>query len=125
MPRPSFLSFVLLLRLPPLPTETRAEDKVSFIASTLEGASYAFRHNASRGIVLTVFASIAFISLDNVALPFLTRRQLGSGAAGFGLVTAAAGIGMVIAAIIDDLAGIRLASFVVPVRHRLQCQWPP
>ncbi len=95
-----FISFVLLLRLPSLPAEKREGEPVSFVTSTLQGAAFAFSHRASRGIVLAVFASMAFISLDNVALPFLTRRELGTGAAGFGLVTTAAGIGMVLAALI-------------------------
>ena len=73
----------------------------------------------------TVFASIAFISLDNVALPFLTRRQLGSRRGGLWSGDCPGRDRDGDRRDHDDLAGIRFASFVVPVRHRLQCSGRP
>ena len=47
-----------------------------------------------RAVVLTLFVGVAFAAIDNVALVFLTRDELGGGSAAFGVVTSAFGFGM-------------------------------
>ncbi|MGZ8632041.1 MAG: hypothetical protein ACXWZF_13920 [Actinomycetota bacterium] len=47
-----------------------------------------------RAVALTLFVGVAFAAIDNVALVFLTRDELGGGFAAFGVVTSAFGFGM-------------------------------
>jgi MFS family permease len=49
--------------------------------------------------VLTLVVGVSFAALDNVALVFLARDQLGASPAGFGLLNAAFGMGALVATV--------------------------
>lgn len=53
-----------------------------------------WRTRVVRALVITLFLGVAFAAVDNVALVFLVRETLGGGPVGYGLVSAAFGVGM-------------------------------
>jgi MFS family permease len=92
-------SALLLLRVSPLPAEPTDGPPVGFVRTVTEGVGFVAGHPVARAVVLTLFAGVAFAAVDNVALVFLTRRELGGGAAAFGIVSSAFGFGMLAASL--------------------------
>ena len=94
-------SAVLLLRLPGLqpPGATPAAGMRGFWTTVSDGFRYARGHRVARALAVTLFAGVLFGSLDNVALVFLARRELGAGAIGFGILSAAFGVAMIAASL--------------------------
>jgi MFS family permease len=64
-----------------------------------DGIGFVARHAVARAVVVTLFVGVAFAAVDNVALVFLTRDELGGGEAAFGVVTSAFGFGMLAASL--------------------------
>ncbi len=91
------VSALLLLRLPSLPTHTDGDEPRGLLADTRAGLAFALRHRTARAVVVTLFLGVAFGAIDNVALVFLARDELGAGPVGFGAVNSAFGVGMLIA----------------------------
>ncbi|MDQ3941264.1 MAG: MFS transporter [Actinomycetota bacterium] len=89
------LSATFLLGLPALrASEEGTIHETGFFATTREGLSFARHHAVTRAVVLTLFLGVAFASVDNVALVFLARDELGAGSVGYGIAVSAFGIGM-------------------------------
>lgn len=91
----SFLASAHLTRgLPSLPPEAREPGAEGLLAGARTAVRHAFADAVTRTVLLTIFAMVAFIAIDNVALVFLVRDTLGAGGAAYGIVSAAFGIGM-------------------------------
>ncbi len=95
------LSALLLARLPSLaPEAVEGEARPRFLADIRAGFAYVATHRAARVIVGSLFLGVTFAAVDNVALVFLARDELGSGPLGFGSAAAAFGVGMLAASTI-------------------------
>lgn len=88
------LSALISLTLPSLPAQAERDDGAGVFASARSALRYALSDPVVRLVTWTLFAVVALLGVDNVALVFLVRDTLGGGAAAFGLVSAAFGIGM-------------------------------
>ena len=93
------LSALLLVGVPSLRPAFDA-DRLGFFAMTREGLSFVRRHQAARAVILVLFLGIAFGGVDNVALVFLAKDELGTGAAGFGLLSSIFGVGMIVVSLL-------------------------
>jgi MFS family permease len=98
----------LLLRLPALPPEVDTE-RAGLLRETRAGLSYALRHPVARAIVVGLGLGVLFAAVDDVALVFLAREELGVGALGFGVLASSYGVGMVVAALVLMRGGTRAA----------------
>ena len=109
------LSAVILSGLPALRAtgEEERDDKHGFVATGLAGLRFAWQTPAVRGIVIALFFAVAFAAMDNVALVFLVRDTLNSGALAFGLVSAAYGVGMVATSAALALRVLRVSTVTV------------
>lgn len=97
----SFLvSALCLLRVPSLPAEPVGEEPRGFVRTVGDGIGFVARNRVARVVMLTIFVGVAFAAVDNVALVFLTRRDLGGGPAAFGIVSSAFGFGMLAASLV-------------------------
>lgn len=67
------------------------------LGETWAGLAYLAGHPTARAVAVGLFLLVAFAGVDNVALVFLARDVLGAGQVGYGLVSAAFGVGMVLA----------------------------
>ncbi len=91
------VSALLLARLPAL-TPPRVPGAVKGVwAEASAGLRFVWTHRPVRVLILGLFLLVAFAGIDNVALVFLTRDQLGAGPFGFGVATSAFGVGMLLA----------------------------
>ena len=93
------LSALLLLGVPKLLPSIRRADRERFMPEMRAGLAYARSHPVARAVVVTLFLGVAFAGIDNVALVFLAREELGAGPAGFGAVASAFGVGMLVASV--------------------------
>ena len=91
------LSALLLLRLPSLEMHQEGGGSGGLLSDTRAGLGFAMRHRTARAVVVSLFLGVAFGAIDNVALVFLAREELGAGPVGFGAVNSAFGVGMLIA----------------------------
>jgi MFS family permease len=106
----SFLvSAVILSRLPPL-RSAGEEQRGGFLSTSKEGLLFAWRTPVVRAVVLALFFAVAFAAMDNVALVFLVRDTLGGGPLAFGLLSAAYGVGMVVASAGLSLRALRISA---------------
>lgn len=103
------LSALILTRLPEL-RSAEGERPIGFLATGVEGLRYAWSTPAVRAVVIALFFGVAFAAMDNVALVFLVRETFDGGALAFGLLTAAYGLGMVVASGGLSLRLIRLSA---------------
>ena len=96
----SFLfSALALSKVPALPPEAKVE-VVSFARTIRDGLGFVATHTVARAVVITLFLGVAFAGVDNVALVFLTREELGGDEAAFGVVSSAFGFGMLAASLV-------------------------
>ncbi len=94
-----FVSAGLLARVRALPPETDGSPVPSFARTVRDGVAFVAGHAVARAVVVTLLVGVAFAAVDNVALVFLTREELGGGSAAFGVVTSAFGFGMLAASL--------------------------
>lgn len=92
------ISAALLLRvsaLPPVPKEgpTRTGE---FLGEIRDGVLYVMRRPLVRALMLGLLLGVTFLAVDIVALVFLARESLETGATGFGLLSAAHAVGMIL-----------------------------
>jgi MFS family permease len=96
----TFVASALLTALmPSLPPEPDEGEPEGLLAGVRTGFRYAMSEPLTRTVVLTMFAVLAFIAIDNVALVFLVRDTLGASAAAYGIVDATFGVGMLVASL--------------------------
>lgn len=69
-------------------------ESASLLAETREGIEHVLGNRVARTVTLTLLALVAFLGLEDVALPFLVRDTLGGGPAAYGIASGAFGIGM-------------------------------
>lgn len=89
------LSAFFLIGLPRLRSSIASD--AGFLAVGRQGLAFAWRTRVVRTFVIVLFLGVAFAGVDNVALVFLVRDTLGGGPASFGFVSAAYGVGMIVA----------------------------
>lgn len=114
------LSAVLLLRLPTLrstpdrATGDRTADRHTagrpagvlgtalrgVLADTVEGLRFVARHRTARALGVGLFLGVTLAALDNVALVFLLREGLHSGATAVGVASSVYGIAMIVAPVL-------------------------
>jgi MFS family permease len=107
----SFLVSAALLtgvpRLPPVP----AGVPTRFRTDLRRGLSFARSHPVARAVAVTLFLGVACAGIDNVALVFLARDELGASPAVYGAIASAFGVGMLITSIVlshrTPAAGLR------------------
>lgn len=96
----TFVASALLTSLmPSLPPEPEDGEPEGLLAGVRTGFRYAMSEQLTRTVVLTMFAVLAFIAIDNVALVFLVRDTLDASAAAYGVVDATFGVGMLAASL--------------------------
>jgi MFS family permease len=101
----SFLGSALLLAgVPQLAQRIAVADR-GVLAATHEGLVYVWRHPVVRTVCLALFFGVSIGAMDNVALVFLARESLGVGATGFGALSAAFGVGMIVGALLLTRGG--------------------
>jgi MFS family permease len=89
-------SAAFLSRLPRV-QPTASSSPEGFGRSTGTGISFSLRHPVTRAVILGLFFGVAFAAVDDVALVFLARRELHIEAAGYGVIAASFGVGMILA----------------------------
>ena len=95
----TFLVIVAMVaRLPALPRAGGDRGR-GVLAGTLEGVQFALRNPTLRALTFGLLAAITLVAMDNVALVFLVRGELGGGSLEYGLVSSAFGAGMIAAAV--------------------------
>jgi len=94
------LSAALLVGLPHLRSDDVEEDRLGFLATIREGLAFARKDRMMRAILLGLLLGVTAAALDNVALVFMATRVFDAGPAGFGLLDAAFGIGMITASLV-------------------------
>ncbi|WP_428558629.1 MAG: MFS transporter [Solidesulfovibrio sp. DCME] len=90
------IASLLCMRLPPA-TGCRAEEPMG--AHIFEGLRHAWQDRAMRGILASLCLASLFGASFMILLPVMTDAVLGHGAQGLGFLTAAAGVGSVVAAL--------------------------
>jgi MFS family permease len=103
------ISAAFLARLPGLPPSPEGEASQGLLRHARAGLAYARTHAIARAVVLSTFLVVSFAALDNVALVFLARNTLDAGAAGFGVLASAFGVGMLIFSLLLTSPRVRLA----------------
>jgi MFS family permease len=94
----------LTSRIPPLPAHARSgsdetDQHEPFLQAARTGLRFALGDPVTRTLTLTIFFAFSFLAIDNVAYVFLVRDTLGGGAAAYGIVSAAFGIGMILSSL--------------------------
>lgn len=110
------VSALLLRALPardraPGPTQTR----LGYLAGLRAGLDTLRRHRVARAVTSALFLTVAFASLDNVALVFLANDTLGGGSVLFGVLTSVYGFGMAVGPGLLLLVSSRMSAFIVLV----------
>jgi MFS family permease len=91
-------SALFIVRLEARPRRDAAASP--FLRETREGLAYVVSHRVPLAVMVGLFLTVVFAALNNVAGVFLARSVFHTGAAGYGLLTAAYGIGMVLAPLV-------------------------
>lgn len=113
-------SALLLLRLR-LPPPVAREAAAGFAHEFRAGLRYVRRNRLPRALLVTLFLFVLFAAVDNVALVFLARGPLGSGALGFGALVTAFGAGMIAAALALTRVRERLSARAVYLSGLVLC----
>ncbi len=92
----TFVASALLLSLVRAPRVRREEVGGGVVSDVREALAYAWHEPMVRTLLISMTLSIAFLSIDNVALVFLVRDTLEGGPAAYGIVLSAFGIGMLL-----------------------------
>lgn len=92
----TFLASGLLLALVRAPRIRRKGEAAGVFAEVREASVFVWRNPVLRTLLLSMTLSIAFLSVDNVALVFLVRDTLDGGPAAYGLALSGFGVGMLL-----------------------------
>jgi MFS family permease len=91
----SFAVCAALVRaLPPLPPDATGTDGVGLVRGTGQGLRYTLRHPVARVLVIGLGLGVMFAAVDDVALVFLARDDLGAGSVGYGALVSVYGVGL-------------------------------
>ena len=91
----SFAVCAALVRtLPPLPPDAAGKDGVGLVRGTGQGLLYALGHPVARVLVIGLGLGVMFAAVDDVALVFLARDELGAGSVGYGALVSLYGVGL-------------------------------
>jgi Major Facilitator Superfamily len=82
--------------LPALAPEPSGTEPVGLLKGTGEGLAYALRHRVARALVIGLGLGVMFAAVDDVALVFLARDDLNTGAVGYGVLVSVYGIGLAV-----------------------------
>jgi MFS family permease len=116
----SFLaSALLVVRLPA--EDAPAEERAGLAADLREGLAFVWRDPVLRVVVVTLFLTVLFAAVDNVALVFLTRDRLHASALGYAAAAAAFGVGMVAVSVTLTRLGRAVSPFGVYLAGQLTC----
>jgi MFS family permease len=110
----SFVICAALLRaLPPLPPDTPGSNSPGLVKGAGEGLVYALRHPVARVLVIGLGLGVMFAAVDDVALVFLARDELGAGSVGYGVLVSLYGVGLALGslALMRAPAGRAVAAF--------------
>lgn len=108
------VSAIMLSRLPSLPPAP-SEDRGSLLAETRAGLGYIWSAPVVRVIALGFFAIAAFSGVDDVAMVFLARDELGGGTSAASILYAGVGIGLVAGYLLLGRIGGRIPVLVLLV----------
>lgn len=108
------VSAVLLTRLPSLPPSGE-HIGTSFVSNAKEGLGYIWKTRIVRVIGLGFFAVVAFSGVDDVAMVFLAKHELGGGDSAASALYAGVGIGLVVGYALLTRVGGRVAMPVLMV----------
>lgn len=72
------------------------EERIGFFATVREGLTFARRDRMMRAVIIGLVLGVAAGGLDNVALVFIATRVFDAGPAGYGVLSSAFGIGMIV-----------------------------
>lgn len=103
----SFLAVIISLLVMRLPGERSSHDQRSPWQQLKSGVKYVTEHPDLRGLLLLALFFSTFGISYNTVLPSFVDRILAGGAAGFGLLTSAAGVGAVTGAFLVATYGDR------------------
>ncbi|HEY2600611.1 MAG TPA: MFS transporter [Thermoleophilaceae bacterium] len=96
----SFLaSALIMLALPRMPPAEGHSAASGLATDIRDGLRFIWGDPLLRVLITSMFAFVAFASLDNVAVVFLVRDVLGNGAFAYGAAMSAFGLGMIAAAL--------------------------
>jgi MFS family permease len=96
----SFVACAALVRtLRPLPPEAPGNDGVGLVKGTGQGLRYAIRHPVARVLVIGLGLGVMFAAVDDVALVFLARDELGAGSVGYGVLVSVYGVGLALGSV--------------------------
>ncbi len=87
------VSAMFLAGLPALSADRERDPATSMLRETREGIAYASRNGAIRALIVGLAFGVMFAAVDDVALVFLARQELGAGATGYGTLAAVYGVG--------------------------------
>jgi MFS family permease len=110
----SFVICAALLRaLPPLPPDTPGSNSPGLVKGAGEGLVSALRHPVARVLVIGLGLGVMFAAVDDVALVFLVRDELGAGSVGYGVLVSLYGVGLALGslALMRAPAGRAVAAF--------------
>jgi MFS family permease len=93
------VSAVLVGGLPALRAQVADTQPVGLLKGTWEGLRYALGHPVARALVLGLGFGVLFAAVDDVALVFLAREDLGAGALGYGLLVSVYGVGFALGSV--------------------------
>lgn len=102
------LSALLLVGVPALPPVV-ARGTTRFFHELRDGLTFVRKHRVARAVVVTLFLGVAFAGVDNVALVFLARHQLGAGPTGYGVIASAFGLGMLVVSVMLSRRSVAVA----------------
>lgn len=84
---------VFLARLRSLPPDVGGADSPGLLRGTAEGIAFALRNRIARVLIVGLGLGVMFAAVDDVALVFLARDELGAGALGYGALASIYGVG--------------------------------
>jgi MFS family permease len=93
------IAALFLVRLRELPPEAPDGAPTGVLRETRDGISLALRHRVTRALLVGLGLGVLFAAVDDVALVFLARDELGAGALGYGILAAVYGGGLAIGSI--------------------------
>lgn len=87
------IAVIFLARLRSLPADVGGAGSPGLLRGTAEGIAFALRNPIARVLIVGLGLGVTFAAVDDVALVFLARDELGAGALGYGALASIYGVG--------------------------------